>query len=188
MNYKDAGFRAVYHKFVVVRNNENVEKVIGEFPGAKDANAVLTYGYYDREAGLTLEILAAAIVSDDGFKYAEGRDNVSSKLRVGAVEEAELFVCSDEDGKLSKTFADKLEMLKTYDVSEEIEKTREMEFLDPCRHEWYIDDIMVRLMKDGLQAEGCSMSQTRILDGMKERQLLSSSIRLMMTRLFVIRI
>ncbi|MCR5603418.1 MAG: SseB family protein [Lachnospiraceae bacterium] len=155
MTFKETGFRAVYHNFVVVKNNENVEKVIDDFPGAEDANAVLTYGYYDREAGLTLEILAAAIVSDNGYKYAKGRDDISMKLRIGAVEETEIFVCSDEDGKLSQTFADKLDMLKTYDASEDIEKTREMMFLDPCRHEWYIDDIMVRLMKDGLQAEGC---------------------------------
>lgn len=155
MNYKESGIRAVYHNFCVVKANENVEKIIGDLPGAKEANAVLTYGYYDREAGITLEILATAIVDDDGFKYAKGDDTVTLKLGIGAVEEADLKICSDKDGTLSKTFANKLEMLKGYDASEEIEKTREMRFLDPCRHEYFIDDIMVRLMKDGLQPEGC---------------------------------
>ncbi len=39
-----------------------------------------------------------------------------------------------------------------------------MAFLDPCRHEWYIDDIMVRLMKDGLQTEGCWVRITGLAD------------------------
>ena len=164
MNYKETGFRAVYHNFVIVMNNDNVRKVINGMPGAEDANAVLTYGYYDREAGLTLEILALAIVGEDVFKYSKGLDDVTLKLRIGSVEDAELLFYPDNDGKVAETFSDKLNMLKGYDASEEIEKTREMAFLDPCRHEWYIDDIMVRLMKDGLQTEGCWVRITGLAD------------------------
>ena len=46
-------------------------------------------------------------------------------------------------------------MLKHYDVSEEIEKSREMVFLDGQRHEENVDDVLVYLMRDGLQPEGC---------------------------------
>lgn len=46
-------------------------------------------------------------------------------------------------------------MLKHYDVSEEIEKSREMVFLDGQRHEENIDDVLVYLMRDGLHPEGC---------------------------------
>ena len=156
MTYKEVGFRAVYHRFCVVRANKSIKQVMKGMPGEKELNAVLTYGYYDREAGVTLEILAAAMISDkDGFRYLKVPDDVTLKLRIESVQEEELFVCSDDDGKLANTFADKLEMLMGYDATGSIEETREIRVLDPFRHEVYIDDIKVRLLKDNLQPEEC---------------------------------
>ena len=164
MNFRETGFRAVYHNFCVVEATDRVREIMGDLPGASIANAVLAYGYYDRDAGLTLEVLAAAHVGDDGLKYAAGNDEVSLKLRIDAVEEARLGVCPDEDGKMAETFAEKLEILKTYDASEDIEETRKMDFLDSCRDPYYIDDVMVRLMKDDLQPEDCWVRITGLGD------------------------
>ena len=164
MNFRETGFRAVYHNFCVVEATDRVREIMGDLPGANIANAVLAYGYYDRDAGLTLEVLAAAHVGDDGLKYAAGNDEVSLKLRIDAVEEARLGVCPDEDGKMAETFAEKLEILKTYDASEDIEETRKMDFLDSCRDPYFIDDVMVRLMKDDLQPEDCWVRITGLGD------------------------
>lgn len=46
-------------------------------------------------------------------------------------------------------------MLRPYDASEEVEKTRGMGFLDDNRDPYYIDDVLVYLTKDGLEPEGC---------------------------------
>ena len=64
MKYSDVGFRAVYHSFVMIKNDKGALRAIADFPGAQDANAVLTYGYYDREQGITLEVLGAAIAGE----------------------------------------------------------------------------------------------------------------------------
>ncbi len=87
MTYKEVGFRAVYHRFCVVRANKSIKQVMKGMPGEKELNAVLTYGYYDREAGVTLEILAAAMISDkDGFRYLKVPDDVTLKLRIESVQ------------------------------------------------------------------------------------------------------
>ena len=164
MKYNDVGFRAVYHSFILIKNDEAALRAIADFPGAKDANAVLTYGYYDREAGITLEALAAAIAYDKGFRYLKGPDDVSVKIRMETVENAELEVCVDIDGNLTKTFADRLAVLKAYDAPSDVEETRKMTFLDSCRHKYFIDDILVQLMKDGLRTEGCWVRITHLAD------------------------
>ncbi len=155
MKYSEIGFRAVYHRFCTFELNDDLRGLIDPLPGADEANGVITYGYYDRDAGLTLEILACAIIDGESFRYANGNPEISLKARIGSVMDTEFLIADDEDGKMSAEFAGKLEMLKSYDVSEEIEKTREMTFLDACRHEHYIDDVRVRLMKDGLKTEEC---------------------------------
>ena len=82
MKYKDTGFRAIYHHFCVVEMNGQLKELAKELPEAGEANGVMTYGYYDREAGLTLEILAAAKFDDKGFMSGPGNPGVSLKLRV----------------------------------------------------------------------------------------------------------
>ena len=155
MKYTETGFRAIYHNFVVVEADEQLKKLIEDFPGAADANAVLAYGYYDREAGLSLEVLAAAIIGEKGFQFARGKQDVTAKIRVGSIADREFRVCSDTDGSIAAGFAGKLETLKIYEASEEIGHTREMAFLDALRDETYIDDVRVKLLKEGMQPEEC---------------------------------
>ena len=64
-------------------------------------------------------------------------------------------VIPDPDGRLMKRFAERLEILKGYDPSAEVEKSRTFGFLDDARHPQFIDDVLVYLEKDGLNPEGC---------------------------------
>ena len=73
-------------------------------------------------------------------------------------------MCTDDDGRLAETFAAKLTMLKAYDAPEDIEMSRGMTFLDHCRDHFFIDDVMVRLLKDGLEPEGCWVRITNLVD------------------------
>ena len=155
MNYKETGFRPFYHNFCVLPITKETKKVLADFPGAEDSNGILTYGYYDREAGLTLEVLGAAHVEGESARFEDSSKDTRSFIRIGAVAEDDFLFFADEDGKLAERYADKIEMLHHYDADEEVEKTREMSFLDGCRHEEYIDDVMVFLVKDGLKPEGC---------------------------------
>ncbi len=155
MKYKDTGFRAFYRHFIAVPIKENLNVALKDFPGAEDANCILTYGYIDREAGLTLEILAAGKETKQCFSFAEGNDTVSSKIRIGNVADDEVAFFDDEDGSLAARYTGKLEMLHGYDAPEEVEKTRSMTFLDASRDANCIDDVLVYLMRDGLKPEGC---------------------------------
>ncbi|MDD5792118.1 MAG: SseB family protein [Erysipelotrichaceae bacterium] len=155
MNYKETGFRAFYHHFCSFPLTEKTAKCIEGFPRAEEANAYLTYGYIDSEAGLTLEVVAAARVSDDGIEYFEPSNEIRSIIRIETVAEDPFRFEPDEDGELEKRYADKVSITKEYAAEEEVEKTREMTFLDGCRHESCIDDVMVYLIKEGNKPEGC---------------------------------
>lgn len=50
MDYKDAGFRALYKNFVVFSLNDKLKRCIQNDPAADKANCILTYGDIDREA------------------------------------------------------------------------------------------------------------------------------------------
>lgn len=155
MKYKETGFRAFYHHFIAIPLKENIKTAIRDFPNAENANCVLTYGYIDQECGLTMEILAAGEESDKGFRFADSNDKVRSFIRIGAVAEDEVSFFPDEDGKLAERYANKLELLHHYDAPDEVEKSREMGFLDGSRDENCVDDVLVYLVKDGLNPEGC---------------------------------
>lgn len=155
MKYQETGFRAFYRNFIAVPLKENFRSALKDFPGAEDAEYILTYGYIDRQFGLTLEVLAAGNRTETGFDFADGNDSITFKIRIENVADDEVTLLTDEDGRLAEKYADKLEMLKGYDAPEEVEKTREMQFLDACRDANCADDVLVFLTKDGLNPEGC---------------------------------
>ena len=155
MTYKEAGFRAFYRKFVAVPAKDDLKASIQGFPGSETAEYILTYGYIDRECGLTLEVLASAQKTGKGFCFAGADETIRSFIRIGAVAEEECLCIPDEKGELAGRFAGKLELLHRYDAPEEVEQTRNMDFLDGCRDEQCVDDVLVYLTRDGLNPEGC---------------------------------
>ncbi len=155
MKYKETGFRPFYHHFVSLPLKDSLKTAVEGFPGLKDANCILVYGYIDQERGLTLEILAVGKETKRGFHFADGNDKVRAFIRIAAVEEDDFSFFPDEKGELSQRYAAKIESLHHYDASEEVEKTRSMSFLDGSRDENCVDDVLVYLVKDGLNTEGC---------------------------------
>ena len=155
MKFSEVGFRAFYHNFVTVPIKDNLKAVVKDFPGADKANYILTYGYIDHTAGLTLEVLATAFKHDESFVFGAGNTEISSKIKIGNIIDDECFYFDDEDGKMYESYADKIEMLKIYDAGDEVEESRNMRFLDNSRSPEYPDDLLVYLMKDGNNPEGC---------------------------------
>ena len=166
MKYSEDGFRGFYHNFVEVPVNERTRDALKGFPGEDKANCIVAYGYYDQEAGLTLEVICGAIVDDEGYDFFDSTwgEDISSKIRISLIEDDECSVIDDEDGDMAFLYEEMLDRLKTYQASEEVEKTRDMAFLDGCRHKTYIDDVMVYLTKNGLKPEGCWVTITGLGD------------------------
>lgn len=169
MKYKDVGFRAVYKRFCAFPITNTIKGSISGWPDADKADYVLTYGYIDREAGLTLEVLAAAFKQGDSFSFGDAEDSIKSMIRIGAVKEDDFFVF-EEEGNLRERYAYKIEALSHYDADELVEKTREMTFLDHLRHEEYVDDVQVHLIRRGLNTEVCWVT----LDGCSEHSLVGT--------------
>lgn len=155
MKYSEVGFRNFYHNYISVPITNNLKKVVKDFPGADNANYILTYGYIDHTAGMTLEVLALATKSKKGFIFEKGNSEFSSKIRIGAIMEEECFCLDDNDGRIHNSHADKIYALRGYDVSDDIEESRKMDFLDTSRSPEYPDDVLVYLFKDGNEPEGC---------------------------------
>lgn len=167
MTFKETSFRAFYKKFTVFMFTDTLRKVTKNLPAAEQGNCILTYGYIDRSAGLTLEILAVGVAEKDSVTFFSGTDTCRSFLRIGAVMEQEFFALGDEDGSLYAEHASEIERLHHYDASEEVELTRQMEFLDASRDSACIDDVLVYLFKEGLSPEGCWVRIT----GLEEQSL-----------------
>ncbi len=167
MKYSEVGFRALYRHFALFPLTDAAKGAVRGFPGAQTADGVLVYGYIDREAGLTLEVLSPAKRHQDMWRFTDGNNEIRSFIRMEAAEDEELFLFDDSDGRLSKRYAEMLEMLKAYDASETVEKSRTFGFLDDARHPHFPDDVLVFLEKDGLKPEGC---WARMID-VSERRL-----------------
>lgn len=155
MTLKENGFRELYHDYCAFMLNDKLRPVIEGFPGEKHADCILTYGYVDEQYGLTLEVLAAGNKKDGSFVFYPSPTKTRAFIRAENILEEEFFPFEDETGEYAKRFKKQLEVVKTYDASEEIEETRKMEFLDANRDPIFIDDVMVYLMRSRLEPEGC---------------------------------
>lgn len=154
MTLKETGFRALYHNFCVFPLNKKFKDCMKEYPNIEKANCMLVYGYIDTQAGLTLEVLAAGDKKGDSYRFYDTSKEARFFIRAGAVEDTEFAYFEDVDDFKAR-YAEKLDVLKAYEAGEEVEKTREMRFLDESRHLHYPDDVAVFLTRKGLQPERC---------------------------------
>ena len=111
MKYTETGFRAVYKTFCAFPLEDRFKKAMKKYPGIKDANCMLVYGYIDKEAGMTLEVLAAGQQRGDKYRFFDGSKDSRFFIRIGAVEDLE-FGYFGKDEEFEARYADKLEMLK----------------------------------------------------------------------------
>jgi len=155
MRYSEVGFRAVCGQFVAFDMTDKIRKFAdsltdeegrGLYPGGSDVNCILTYGYVDHEAGVTLEVLALGTRDGDSFGFYAGNPSARNMMRIGYVSEEDFELIDDADGALGKIFAEQIARLDEYRVNEYVEESRNFDFLDSLRDELYIDDVKVELV------------------------------------------
>ena len=103
--------------FCIVTLDGKYREILRQLPGGDKADSVLGYVYYDGEAGLTLEILAAVLITDCDFCILDGDDSITLKIRLGALKGLKYTTLDDTNGSLYKKFEQKMEMLSEYDSS-----------------------------------------------------------------------
>ena len=156
MKYSKVGFRSFDHAYVAVPATNELRKLIQDFPGAAEAEYVLTYGYIDHEAGTTLEVLAsAAAQSGKGFRFWDSNMKRAVKIRIESIADLECYSLDDDEGKLHGWYKEKIDALSDYEADNDVQRSRKMNFLDPFRQFYHPDDVLVWLFKNGNQEEGC---------------------------------
>ncbi len=165
MTCKEAGFRPFYHKFCVLPMTAQFKQMLTRYPKSNQADGILTYGYCDNSAGFTLEILALAKNDDSGTVFDDISNDERFVLRFGAVANDVFQYVDDSDGILAERYKEKINDIHTYyHASNSVETSRSFAFLDPLRHENFIDDILVLFYKETLQPEGCWVRIKDIVD------------------------
>ena len=153
MKYAD-GFRALYKhcNALMLKEEDRLLQTLESFPQLPDANCLLVYGYVDHEQGLSFEILAVGRKEDDTFTFAAGKHDERVIMRSRSLLNHDFYPV---DASFAQEHTRKIELLKHYDVSPEIEQTRFMEFLDDSREPGFVDDVLVYFVKDELDVEAC---------------------------------
>lgn len=143
-------FRDVEHKLCVAIDARTV--AIFNAMHQTDANALLCYGYIDRQAGLTFEVLGLLLYEDGDYTLADVNNEVCLKVRAESFNDSEIIPI--ENKALSKKFADRIKIIEEgYYSHDEAEATREYECIDAFRNEHFPDDVLALLFKEGLKAE-----------------------------------
>lgn len=145
MKYKDVGFRPFYRQFCLLPLNEELRPGLEGFPCEEKANAMLTYCRYDPEYQLVMEIIAGALINDVNVEYFETSLETRACMQLSALKDEDFQLLEDES--LAKRYANKIVLLHDDTVSKDVEKTREMTFLDRYRFREYIDIIDVIFYK-----------------------------------------
>jgi len=143
-------FRDVEHKLCIAIDARTV--AIFNAMNQTDANALLCYGYIDRQAGLTFEVLGLLLYEDGDYTLANVNNEVSMKVRAESFDESEIIPI--ENKALLKKFAQRIQIIEEgYYSHDDAEATREYECIDPFRNEHFPDDVLALLFKEGLRAE-----------------------------------
>ena len=155
MKLNELNFAEVYHQVIFIKNEEALNQIKDMFESDEGDNGILAYGYVDNQAGTTFEVLCAACVTDEQITYKQGNPNVSHKFRRGSIANDEISLFQDQ--AIFSEFKEKIEMINDgYKVKNPaVEQMRMIRQLDNSRNADYPDDVLVYLIKEGLQPERC---------------------------------
>ena len=154
MKYKDLGFRNLYHKYVQIPLNDRWCSLADNYPDGQNATHLLLYGYIDHTAGMSFSVICFVENRDGSKTYFDTNLHVHSFIRAEALENEEILLPEDQL-LLAERYSQKISQLRIYDAVEDIKHLRKLETLDPYRHPFFPDDVLVHLMKDGLTTEAC---------------------------------
>lgn len=158
MRLYDHSFRDLYHQFILLpidKNDPHIPEFFAEFPHYDEANALLLYGYIDHEAGMTFEVLSAAIYENETETTTlfPGNDEITVKLRSESIGDQEIVLLNQ---LAPIDFDEKIDILKThYKADKGVELCRRIKELDPYRHADYPDDIIVVFYDEEKGPEFC---------------------------------
>lgn len=152
MKFSELSFRDIYHKFLIL--TWRIDKLGDDEGGCmipEESNAVLVYPYIDRTAGLSLDVLAPAVLPSGKILHDYAlieKLNRRYTIRSGALDEVELAI-PDDPGTLREIYAEHCRVIdEGYSCGADVEATRQVDVVDHLRHENYPDDVQVALFSE----------------------------------------
>ena len=143
------GFRQLFHQLVLLKVPDIKNLFVGDLKAPDGFDAVLTYPYIDRMAGLTFDVLAPARFDDErvfGDMALLQVQNRRMMLRRGGVPDETLVKIPRDVDALLETYAEHIAMIdEHYRDNEGVLATRRAEALDHLRSRDYPDDVRVLL-------------------------------------------
>ena len=153
MIFKEEGFRPLYHYVCAFELNDTLREIAKDCPDVDKASHLVVYGYIDPAEGLMLEVLGVGKQAPKYFYFKDPYQGKRISLHVSDVESVDFCFFPKLEPRFYKKYAPRIEELKQYDVSEQVEESRKFGFLDGCRSNEYPDDVQVLLIKKGLKKE-----------------------------------
>lgn len=164
MKFKEDGFRPLYHYVCAFELNDKLRELIKDCPEAAKSSHAVAYGYIDPKKGLMLEILGGGKQAPKYFYFKEPYEGKRITISVSEVADVEFVFFPELENRFYKKYAPRIEALKKYDVSENLEKSRKFDFLDGLRDPIRPDDIKVTFVKEGLEPEDVMVRLTDLGD------------------------
>lgn len=139
-------FRATYHKIMLVLDNGYCYDTLnmGEQKNVPDnvrSNSALVYGYVDRVCGLSYRVLGLAYYEDGDFTLVWPNDEIGLTVRGECFAQFNFLPVNNR--AIQTRFQHEVEIINEGYANPEAEATRQYQYLDPFRHEYFPDDVMV---------------------------------------------
>lgn len=140
-------FRILHQDFVFIFNNPLLKSQVADYPGAKEADGVIAYGFIDHKEGFKFAALACGKADvDGGFEIFEAVEE-PVELGFSSVDDCDVVLINTPGDEL-KQFLDTTDKIDDkYDVSKDIRILRDVEELDRSRNPENPDIVTVMLVK-----------------------------------------
>ena len=151
-------FREIEHNLCVVMD-ARMPMIL--CPGENiDSNAVICYGYVDKTAGFTFEVLCLASYVDGDYTIVNENKEVGMKVRGETYENAEIIPI--RNAAIMKRFKHRIDIIENgYYSNDDVEAARKNYSIDQFRHPFFPDDVQAILFAEGLKPETIWVRLTR---------------------------
>lgn len=126
------------------------------------ANAVICYGYVDKQAGLTFEVLCLASYIDGDYTIVNENKTVSMKVRSETYKDTEVIPI--KNAAILKRFEQRIQIIEEgYYSHDSAEEARQITCIDEFRHPFFPDDVQAILAAPNLKPESIWVRLTQYI-------------------------
>lgn len=139
-------FRDIEHSLCIAMDTRMAKLLCPDTE--QDTNAAICYGYVDKEAGLTFEVLCLALYIDGDYTIVNAHQKISMKVRSEAYKDTEVMPI--KNAAIMKQFQRRISIIEdVYYSKDDVVTARKITCIDRFRHPFYPDDVQVVLATEG---------------------------------------